>query len=103
MKLPAQQTEQNMKTNVPIRKQRVEVKSKPADIQRRMSAGWLRLWRTVYPNTPPPGDRPRSKVQTSKSKSVTPAPCHRGLPLPVSLRLPHLLRQMPHLVRPYTG
>ena len=35
-----------MKTNVPIRKQRVEAKSKPADIQRLLSAGWLRLLRT---------------------------------------------------------
>ena len=24
------------------------------DIQRRINAGWLKLWKTVYPNTPPP-------------------------------------------------
>jgi hypothetical protein len=43
-----------MKTNVPIQKQRIGTKTQPPDIQRRINAGWLRLWKTVYPNTPPP-------------------------------------------------
>jgi hypothetical protein len=43
-----------MKTNVPIQKQRIETKTQPPDIQRRINAGWLKLWRAVYPNTPPP-------------------------------------------------
>jgi hypothetical protein len=43
-----------MKTNVPIKKQSVEAKTQPPDIQRRIKAGWLRLWKAVYPNTPPP-------------------------------------------------
>ena len=43
-----------MITNVPIQKQRVEAKAKPAETQRRINAGWLKLWRAVYPNTPPP-------------------------------------------------
>jgi hypothetical protein len=66
MKPPAHESEQRVKTNVPIQKQRIETKTQPPDIQRRINAGWLRLWRTVYPNTPPPTktQRPRSKVQS---------------------------------------
>jgi hypothetical protein len=52
-----------MKTNVPIRKQPVEPSTQPPGIQRRINAGWLRLWRTVYPNTPPP-----TKVQSAGSR-----------------------------------
>jgi hypothetical protein len=54
MKLTAQQSDQNMKTNLRIIKQPVEAKTQPPDIQRRINAGWLKLWRVVYPNTPPP-------------------------------------------------
>ena len=50
----AQQSEQNMKTNVRVKKQPVQAKTQPPDIQRRINAGWLRLWKTVYPTTPPP-------------------------------------------------
>src|ERR1035438_8928579 len=57
-----------MKTNVPIKKQRIETKTQPPDIQRRINGGWLRLWRTVYPNTPPP-----QTVQSLKSKVQSPA------------------------------
>ena len=42
-----------MTTNVPIQKQRVEARPSP-DIQRRINGGWLTLWRTVYPDIPPP-------------------------------------------------
>src|ERR1035438_9109747 len=52
-----------MKTNVPIKKQRIETKTQPPDIQRRINGGWLKLWRAVYPNTPPP-----QTVQSLKSK-----------------------------------
>jgi hypothetical protein len=67
MKPPAKQIEQNMKTNVPIKKQPVEAKTQPPDIQRRINAGWLRLWRTVYPNTAPP-TAPHPKAQGSGFK-----------------------------------
>jgi hypothetical protein len=62
---PAQQSEQDMKTNVRVKKQPIQAKTQPPDIQRRINAGWLRLWRTVYPNTPPPREvqSPRSNVQ----------------------------------------
>ena len=73
MMLPAQQSEQNMKTNVPIQKQRIETKTQPPDIQRRINAGWLRLWRTVYPNTPPP-----TEVQSLESKVQSPGPGVQG-------------------------
>jgi hypothetical protein len=52
-----------MITNVPIKKQPVEPSTQPPGIQRRINAGWLRLWRTVYPNTPPP-----TKVQSAGSQ-----------------------------------
>jgi hypothetical protein len=59
-----------MKTNVPIKKQPVESGTQPPGIQRRINAGWLRLWRTVYPNTPPPTkvQSPGSQVQGSGFK-----------------------------------
>ena len=56
-----------MKKNVPIKKQPVEAKTQPPGIQRRINAGWLRLWRTVYPNTPPP-TAPHPKAQGSGFK-----------------------------------
>ena len=70
MKPPACESEQCMRTNVPIRKQRLETKTQAPDIQRRINAGWLRLWKTVYPNIPPPteGQSLKSKVQSPKSK-----------------------------------
>jgi hypothetical protein len=62
-----------MITNVPIQKQRIETKIQPPDIQRRINAGWLKLWRAVYPNTPPPTkvQRLESEVQSPKSKVRT--------------------------------
>jgi hypothetical protein len=62
-----------MITNVPIQKQRIETKTQPPDIQRRINAGWLKLWRAVYPNTPPPTkvQRLESEVQSPKSKVRT--------------------------------
>jgi hypothetical protein len=73
MKPPAHESEQRMKTNVPIQKQRIETKTQPPDIQRRINAGWLKLWRAVYPNTPPPRE-----VQSLKSKVQSPRPGVQG-------------------------
>jgi hypothetical protein len=73
MKLLAQQSEQNMKTNVRVKKQPVEAKTQPPDIQRRIYAAWLKLWRAVYPNTPPP-----TEVQSLKSKVQSPGPGVQG-------------------------
>jgi hypothetical protein len=70
MKPPANESEQRMRSNVPIQHQRIETKTQPPDIQRRINAGWLRLWKTVYPNTPPPcvAQSPRSKVRSLEEK-----------------------------------
>ena len=59
-----------MKKNVPIKKQPVAAKGQTPDIQRRINAGWLKLWKAVWPNIPPP-----VKVQSLKSKvqSLEPA------------------------------
>jgi hypothetical protein len=73
MKPPAHESEQRMKTNVPIQKQRIETKAQPPDIQRRINAGWLKLWRAVYPDTPPP-----TAVQSLVSKVQSPGPGVQG-------------------------
>jgi hypothetical protein len=69
MKPPAHESDQRVRTNVPIQKQRIETKTQPPDIQRRINAGWLKLWRAVYPNTPPPTEvqSPESGVQSLKA------------------------------------
>ena len=53
-----------MKTNVPIKKQPVEAKTHSPDIQRRINAGWLKLWKAVYPNTPSPVQSRKQKAET---------------------------------------
>jgi hypothetical protein len=65
-----------MKTNVPIQKQRIETKTQPPDIQRRINAGWLKLWRAVYPNTPPPVEvqSPKSNVKSRGPQAPNHAP-----------------------------
>jgi hypothetical protein len=55
-----------MKTNVPIKKQPVEAKTHSPDIQRRINAGWLNLWKAVYPNTPPPVQRGKQKAESRR-------------------------------------
>jgi hypothetical protein len=50
-----QQSEQSMKSKVPIKQQPVQARTQPPDIQRRINAGSLRLWRNAHPNTPPRG------------------------------------------------
>ena len=66
-----------MKKNVPIKMKRVAAKGQAPDIQCRISGGWLKLWRTVWPNTPPPTNvhglkakvqSPRSRVQRPKAE-----------------------------------
>jgi hypothetical protein len=69
MQPPAQQSEQNMKTNVRIKQQPVEAKTQSPKIQRRINAGWLRLWRAVCPNTPPPVEGGRQKTEGRKPNS----------------------------------
>ncbi len=69
-----------MKTNVPVSSTATGSSGQSADTQRRINAGWLRLWRTAYPEIPPPTEMRRddcgvrdgkggeSKVQSLKSK-----------------------------------
>ena len=58
-----------MKTNLAIKKQPVTAKDQTTDIQRRKNSGWLKLWRKVYPNTPPS----RQAVASPKPKVQSPA------------------------------
>jgi hypothetical protein len=50
-----------MKTKVPAKIPQPAAKRHSPDLERRRNAGWLRLWKAVYPNTPPP-----LKVQSSR-------------------------------------
>ena len=69
MKREACESEQDMRTNVPIKQQPVKAKTQPPDIQRRINAGWLRLWRKVYPNTPPPVEGGGQKPEDGRRKT----------------------------------
>ena len=55
-----------MKNKLPARTAQSAAEGQTPDIQRRINAGWLRLWKAVYPHTPPPAKVPslRSKVQS---------------------------------------
>jgi hypothetical protein len=44
----------------------------PPEVERRINTGWLKLWRTVYPNTPPP-TAPTRKAQGSGFKVRPPS------------------------------
>jgi hypothetical protein len=52
------------------RTQRPAETQQSPEVERRSNAGWLRLWRTVYPNTPAPTEvqRLRSKVSSLRSE-----------------------------------
>jgi hypothetical protein len=63
MKREACKSEHDMRMKVPITQQPVEAETQPPDIQRRINAGWLRLWRKAYPNTPPPVEGGRRKTE----------------------------------------
>src|ERR1017187_10685356 len=52
-----------MKKNLPAKTPQAASNGQTPDIQRRINAGWLRLWKTVWPNIPPP-----QTVQSLKSK-----------------------------------
>ena len=52
-----------MKKNLPAKTPQAASNGQTPDIQRRINAGWLRLWKAVWPNIPPP-----VKVQSLKSK-----------------------------------
>jgi hypothetical protein len=43
-----------MKAKITIQNRPGPARIQAPDIQRRVNNGWLRLWRTVYPDTPPP-------------------------------------------------
>ena len=64
-----QQSEHSMKTKVPIKQQPVEARTQPPDIRRRVNGGWLRLWRKVYPNTPPPVEGGGQKPEDGRRKT----------------------------------
>jgi len=52
-----------MKKNLSAKTPQAVTQGQTREDQRRINAGWLRLWKAVYPNTPPPG-----VVQSLKSK-----------------------------------
>jgi len=79
MKPPAHENKQRMKTSVPIQKQRIEANTEPPDIQRRINAGWLKLWRAVCPDTPPPREVLSLKSKVQRPADQLPAAARRDL------------------------
>ncbi len=47
-----------MKKHSPAKTPKTVVKPQSPEIRRRINAGWLKLWKAVYPNTPPPRKAP---------------------------------------------
>ena len=56
-----------MRKNVPVKKQPPLTEGQSPDVQRRINAGWLRLCRAVFLNTPPP-----MAAQSLKSRAQSP-------------------------------
>ncbi len=79
-----------MKTNLPAKQQSATATAQPLDVQRRINAGWLRLWRTAYPHIPPPtvAQGPHYRAQGSRSAAKRLATLHPQSPLPLSRRSP---------------
>ena len=67
------QGEVKMKTIMPARAPQHSAKGPSTALQRRINAGWLRLWQAVYPDTPPP-----TRVQSLMSKVQSPGPGVQG-------------------------
>jgi hypothetical protein len=61
----------HMRKHSPAKTPQPAVKPHSPEIRRRINAGWLKLWKAVYPNTPPPTEvqSPGSRVQRPKSKA----------------------------------
>ena len=68
-----QNPEKIMKTNVLIERQRIEAKTQPPDLQRRLNAGWLKLWKAVYPGTRLPHNVRGSRFADHGSENQRPA------------------------------
>jgi len=77
MKAPAKNSKQDMKSKAPIEREQPAAKGQAPDIQRRINAGWLKLWRAVYPNTPPPVQGRRQKAEGRKPKTTAAPPDER--------------------------
>jgi hypothetical protein len=59
-----------MKTIMPAKAPHHSVKDPSPALQRRINAGWLRLWKTIWPHAPPPRQpqSPQASVQGSRSR-----------------------------------
>jgi hypothetical protein len=59
-----------MKQNLQTDTCQPAIKRRPRTSQRRINGGWLKLWRAVWPNTPPPVKvpSPRSKVRSREER-----------------------------------
>ena len=58
-----------MNKHTPVKKQSPGAKAHSPEIQRRINAGWLRLWKAVCPNTPPPAEVRRPKPEGRRRRS----------------------------------
>jgi hypothetical protein len=73
----AQQSEQSIKKDVPAQTPQPPAKGQTPDLERRINAGWLKLWRVVYPNTPPPVQCRRRKAEGRKPRTAAALPEER--------------------------
>jgi hypothetical protein len=61
-----------MKTKLLPKRAQPAVEAQTRDRERRINACWLRFWKAVYPNKPPPVEARRPKSEGRKSPSGTP-------------------------------
>jgi hypothetical protein len=67
MKPSAHESEARMQSTMPTRTSRPAAERQIPEVERRINAGWLRLWNSVYPNTPPPVVSLKSRVLSPES------------------------------------
>lgn len=63
-----------MKSRVPAKTAPPAAKPHSPEIQRRINAAWLRFWKAVYPNTPPPRRARSAETEIRSPKSEVPSP-----------------------------
>jgi len=74
MKVAAKNSKQVMKSKAPVETEQPVAKGQTPEIQRRINAGWLKLWKAVYPNTPPPVENRKQKAESRKPKTAVRPP-----------------------------
>jgi hypothetical protein len=69
----ARQIEQTMRNKTAANPPRPGSKGPALDLEQRINAAWLRLWRAVYPDIPPPRKSRRPRLKPRRSPAQRPA------------------------------